>query len=92
MHAVAVTCEGSFRLEGYERAASVWLTGDFVAWAGTPEDGAVALALGEALGSLVRRHLPDAALPREELGLELFLHLPLMSLGGGVNHAPFIGE
>ena len=44
--AMAVTCEASFRLEGYESAASVWLTGDFVGWAGNPDDGAVALALG----------------------------------------------
>ena len=44
--AAAVTCEGSFRLEGHGGAASVWLTGDFVGWAGSPEDGAVAMALG----------------------------------------------
>src|SRR5688572_27243281 len=44
--AAAVTCEGSFRLEGYGGAASVWLTGDFVGWAGSTGDGAVALALG----------------------------------------------
>lgn len=41
-----VTCEGSFRLEGHGGAASVWLTGDFVGWAGNPGDGAVALVLG----------------------------------------------
>ncbi len=41
-----VMCEGSFRLEGHGGAASVWLTGDFVGWAGNPGDGAVELALG----------------------------------------------
>ncbi len=42
----AVQCEGTFRLEGHGSDASVWLTGDFVAWAGTTADGAVALTLG----------------------------------------------
>jgi hypothetical protein len=44
--AAPVTCEASFRLEGHGTAASVWLTGDFVGWAGNPGDGAVALVLG----------------------------------------------
>lgn len=44
--AAPVTCEASFRLEGHGGAASVWLTGDFVGWAGHPDDGAVAFALG----------------------------------------------
>ncbi len=39
-------CEGSFRLEGHDTAATVWLTGDFVAWAGMPSAGAVELTLG----------------------------------------------
>jgi hypothetical protein len=44
--AEAVTCEKTFRLEGHEAATSVWVTGDFTGWAGTPADGAIALALG----------------------------------------------
>jgi hypothetical protein len=43
--APALTCEASFALAGRADATSVWLTGDFVAWAGTPEAGAVPLAL-----------------------------------------------
>ncbi|MCB9563247.1 MAG: hypothetical protein H6708_22850 [Kofleriaceae bacterium] len=44
--AVAVTCDGAFRLDGYGGAATVWLSGDFVGWAGNPTDGAVELTLG----------------------------------------------
>lgn len=44
--AAPASCAASFRLEGHGGAATVWLTGDFVAWAGTPEAGAVALTLG----------------------------------------------
>jgi len=44
--AALVTCDAAFRLEGYPDATSVWLTGDFVGWAGSPDDGAVALVLG----------------------------------------------
>lgn len=42
----ATSCERAFRLEGHASASSVWLTGDFVAWAGDPTVGAVTLALG----------------------------------------------
>ena len=35
---------------------------------------------------------PCFATKLEELGLEFFLNLPLVSLGGRVNHTPFIGE
>ncbi len=44
--ASAVSCEASFRLEGQGAATAVSLTGDFVGWAGTTADGAVALTLG----------------------------------------------
>jgi hypothetical protein len=44
--ATPTTCEHGFRLEGQGSATSVWLTGDFVGWAGNPGDGAIALALG----------------------------------------------
>jgi hypothetical protein len=44
--AAAVTCEQTFRLEGQGAATSIWLTGDFVGWAGNPTDGAIALELG----------------------------------------------
>ena len=39
-------CDHGFRLDGHGGAASVWLTGDFVAWGGDPAHGAVALTLG----------------------------------------------
>ena len=42
---VAATCDHAFRLEGYGSASTAWVTGDFVAWAGTPP-AAVELALG----------------------------------------------
>jgi len=37
----ATTCTQSFSLTGYGTSASVWLTGDFVHWAGDPPTGAV---------------------------------------------------
>ncbi len=40
------SCLKSFRLDGHGAAASVLVTGDFVAWAGTAADGAVAMTLG----------------------------------------------
>src|SRR5687768_6560401 len=43
--AAPVTCDAPFQLEGHGGAVSVWLTGDFVGWAGQPADGAVALTL-----------------------------------------------
>lgn len=42
----AATCDQAFRLEGRSNAASVWLTGSFVAWGGDPANGAVPMALG----------------------------------------------
>ena len=42
----AATCEHMFRLDGHGTAQSVWLTGDFVAWAGDPQAGAIAMTLG----------------------------------------------
>ena len=42
----AATCDRAFRLEGHATASSVWLTGDFLSWAGNPASGAIQLALG----------------------------------------------
>lgn len=42
----AATCDHAFRLDGYATATSVWLTGDFVGWAGDPPSGAIAFTLG----------------------------------------------
>jgi hypothetical protein len=39
-------CTHAFRLDGHGTSQSVWLTGDFVMWAGDPQHGAVALTLG----------------------------------------------
>jgi hypothetical protein len=36
------TCAHAFRLDGHGSAGSVWLSGDFVHWAPTPTDGAIA--------------------------------------------------
>jgi hypothetical protein len=44
--AAPVTCTKTFTLEGRASATSVWVSGDFVGWAGNPDDGAIALALG----------------------------------------------
>lgn len=44
--AVPADCSQTFRLEGHASASTVWLTGDFVSWAGTPGDGAIEMALG----------------------------------------------
>ena len=46
--AAPVRCDAAFRLEGHGAAASVWLTGDFVDWAGTPAAGAAELVQGDA--------------------------------------------
>jgi hypothetical protein len=40
------TCDHAFRLDGHGTDSSVWLTGSFVSWAGTPQAGAVAFTLG----------------------------------------------
>lgn len=40
------TCDHAFRLDGHGTAQSVWLTGDFVQWAGDPSHGAVPFTLG----------------------------------------------
>ncbi len=42
----AKTCDHAFRLDGHGTDASVWLTGDFVHWAGDPPHGAIAFTLG----------------------------------------------
>jgi len=42
----AATCDHGFRLDGHATSASVWLTGDFVAWGGDPAHGAIQFALG----------------------------------------------
>lgn len=42
----AAVCHHGFRLDGHGSATSVWLTGDFVQWAGDPPHGAVAFTLG----------------------------------------------
>ncbi|HUJ58950.1 MAG TPA: hypothetical protein VLX92_10670 [Kofleriaceae bacterium] len=42
----ATTCAHPFRLEGHSQDSSVWLSGDFLGWAGDPAHGAVALSLG----------------------------------------------
>jgi hypothetical protein len=39
-------CDRPFRLDGHDAAASVWLTGDFIAWGGDPAHGALELAKG----------------------------------------------
>lgn len=44
--ATPISCDNTFRLEGYSTSTSVWVSGDFVGWAGTPADGALALTLG----------------------------------------------
>lgn len=43
--AAGLGCDHAFRLDGYATAASVWLTGSMVSWAGSPP-GAVAFMLG----------------------------------------------
>lgn len=40
----ATACAKGFRLDNFATASSVWLTGDFVSWAGNPGGGAVELA------------------------------------------------
>jgi hypothetical protein len=42
----AGSCVQSFRLEGRATASSVWLTGNFIGWAGNPQAGAIAFTLG----------------------------------------------
>jgi hypothetical protein len=42
----AATCHHAFRLDGHGTDASVWLTGSFVSWAGSPQAGAVPFVLG----------------------------------------------
>ncbi len=39
-------CDHAFRLDGHGTDQSVWLTGDFVKWAGDPASGAVPFTLG----------------------------------------------
>lgn len=40
------TCEKSFRLDGHSTAATVWLTGSFVAWGDDVAHGAIDFARG----------------------------------------------
>ena len=40
------SCTHGFRLDGHSTSQSVWLSGDFVQWAGDPPHGAVAFTLG----------------------------------------------
>ena len=42
----SATCDHAFRLDGHGTDSSVWLTGSFVSWAGTPQAGAVQFTLG----------------------------------------------
>jgi hypothetical protein len=44
--AATLVCDHDFRLDGYATATSVWVTGTFVNWAGTPQGGAVPFTLG----------------------------------------------
>lgn len=46
----AATCDHQFRLDQYGESQSVWITGDFVAWATTPQQGAIAMVLGDDSG------------------------------------------
>lgn len=40
------TCNKEFRLDGHSTAATVWMSGSFVAWGGDPPHGALELAKG----------------------------------------------
>jgi len=51
-------CDHVFRLDGQATASSVWLTGDFVQWAGDPQAGAVPLSLGADGGWTGTYHFP----------------------------------
>jgi hypothetical protein len=42
----AATCDHAFRLDGHGTDSSVWLTGSFINWAGTPQAGAIEFTLG----------------------------------------------
>jgi hypothetical protein len=42
----AATCQNMFRLTGHGSAQSVWMTGDYVAWAPDPAGGASPMVLG----------------------------------------------
>lgn len=46
LDAQGAVCDHAFRLDGYSTASSVWLTGNFVSWAGSPQAGAIELAKG----------------------------------------------
>jgi hypothetical protein len=51
-------CDHGFRLDGHGGAASVWLTGDFIAWGGDPAHGATAFTLGNDGGWTGTRSFP----------------------------------
>jgi hypothetical protein len=42
----AAACTAGFSLAGHASAATVWLSGDWIAWAGTPEAGAIEMVRG----------------------------------------------
>ncbi len=44
--APAATCQQVFRLDGHSTAHTVWMTGDYVAWATDPSGGATPMVLG----------------------------------------------
>jgi hypothetical protein len=41
-----LTCDHAFQVDGQTTASSVWLTGSFITWAGTPGAGAIAFTQG----------------------------------------------
>nr|HEX4318930.1 hypothetical protein [Kofleriaceae bacterium] len=46
----ATSCAHQFRLDQFGEAQSVWVSGDFVSWAPTPQQGAIQLVLGADSG------------------------------------------
>lgn len=53
----AASCTEVFRLEGHGSATAALVTGDFVAWAGTTADGALAMTLGGDAAWTAQREL-----------------------------------
>ena len=50
----AITCRKTFRLEGNATATSALVTGEFVNWAGSATDGALAMALADGVWTAQR--------------------------------------
>jgi len=48
--APAAGCHHGFRLDQHGEASSVWLSGDFVSWAPSPQQGAIPFVLGADSG------------------------------------------